>query len=266
VKFPHLVVARVAAAFPRYLGDAAQCADEILCNSECSGRDLRDFLESEGLPAPALSVVRLGCEIAAESAAPPSDSVAEVLESRYVLFVSTIERRKNHETLYRAYTRLADESEVDLPLLVFVGWIGWGVTELMSDLRADPRARRYVRVLSRVSDSDLARLYQNAYFTVYPSLYEGWGLPVAESLAYGKFCLASDAGSIPEVGGDLVEYVDPWDIPRWAQRLSWYFSHPEEVEKRAAAIRSSYRPSGWRETGAAVLSAADALAARGRRT
>ncbi|KQQ87764.1 glycosyltransferase family 1 protein [Massilia sp. Leaf139] len=261
IRLPHLCVADVAAKFSHYFLDVARCADRIVCISEYSRADLRKFLEASRVPVPALGVVRLGCEIASAGNTAPSAAVAEVLRRRFILFVSTIERRKNHETLYRAYTRMVDAGATDLPLLVFVGMAGWGMNDLMSDLKLDPRIRPYLRILNHVSDSDLARLYEHAYFTAYPSLYEGWGLPVAESLAYGKFCLASNAASIPEVGGELIEYVDPWDIPHWAERLHWYIEHPEAVAQREAAIRSGYRPASWTETGRTLVEAAYALQA-----
>jgi glycosyltransferase involved in cell wall biosynthesis len=262
IRLPHLCVGEVAVRFPRYFVDAAWCADKFLCNSECSRKDLEQFLEQMGAPVPALDVVRLGCVIAPESEAHPVAAVAEVLAHRFILYVSTIERRKNHETLYRAYTRLVDVGRSDLPLLVFVGMPGWGISDLTSDLHLDPRIQPYLRILDHVSDGDLARLYQSAFFAVYPSLYEGWGLPVAESLAYGKFCLASNAASIPEVGGDLVEYVDPWNVPGWADRMAWYFDHPSEITERENIIRSRYRATTWAETGADLLAAARDLQAR----
>lgn len=259
IRLPHLCIAEVAAKFPQYLADAAWCADEILCISDWSRHDLRQFLETVGAPVPTLDVVHLGCDITAVSEAPTSDDVAEVMEQRFIMFVSTIERRKNHETLYRAYTRLVDAGHADLPLLVFVGMSGWGVGDIMSDLKLDPRIVPYLRILNHVSDNDLARLYHSVYFTVYPSLYEGWGLPVAESLAYGRFCLASNAASIPEVGGDLIEYLDPWDVQAWSDRLLWYFNHPDEVKRQEVAIRSHYQPTSWQETAASIASAAEAL-------
>lgn len=256
IRLPHLCVADVAAKFSRYFLDVARCADRIVCISEYSRTDLRRFLEASKVPVPELGVIRLGCEIVHAADAVPSAPVAEVLGKRFILFVSTIERRKNHETLYRAYTRLVDAGVTNLPLLVFVGMAGWGMNDLMSDVKLDPRIRPYLRILNHVSDGDLARLYEHAYFTAYPSLYEGWGLPVAESLAYGKFCVASSAASIPEVGGELIEYVDPWDVPRWAERLRWYIEHPQDVEQRETAIRANYHPTSWKETGAGLVAAA----------
>lgn len=245
VKLPHLCVGDVAAAFARYFANVAWCADEVLCISECTRRDLGALLLELGTPVPRLSVIRLGCQLPPMAGDLVASDVAEVLGQRYVLFVSTIERRKNHETLYRAYTRLVDQGEANLPLLVFVGMPGWGVTDLLADLRLDPRTQGLIKMLNHVTDADLARLYQQAMFTVFPSLYEGWGLPVAESLAAGKFCLASNAASIPEAGGDLSEYLDPWDVPAWAERLLWYCRHAEALADKEARIRQTYQPMSW---------------------
>ncbi|WP_332876215.1 glycosyltransferase family 4 protein [Massilia sp. S19_KUP03_FR1] len=264
IRLPHLCVADVARKFPGYFLDVARCADEVVCISAYSRQDLRAYLEECQVALPELSLVRLGCEIGpvAPAQAPVAPAVAELLGQQYILFVSTIERRKNHETVYRAYTRLVDAGVQDLPVLVFVGMAGWGQAELMADLARDPRIRSCLRILNHVSDGDLALLYRHAYFTVYPSLYEGWGLPVAESLAYGKFCLVSNAASLPEVGGDLVEYIDPWDVPRWAERLQWYIANPDAVAQRSAAIRDQYRAPSWHATGATLVAAAEALQQR----
>jgi glycosyltransferase involved in cell wall biosynthesis len=256
VKFPHLCVADVAAKFAEYFTDLAWCADRICCISGCSRRDLTHLLDDLGAPIPQMEVVKLGCEIMSSDLDESAPDVSELLGSKYVLFVSTIERRKNHETIYRAYTRLIDSGVSELPLLVFIGMPGWGVRDLMADLRLDPRIQPYIRILNQVTDSDLVRLYRNAYFTVYPSLYEGWGLPVAESLANGKFCLASNVASIPEVGGDLIEYLDPWDVPAWAARLHWYIEHPDDLLQKEQRIKKEYVPATWQNCATSILETA----------
>jgi glycosyltransferase involved in cell wall biosynthesis len=96
-------------------------------------------------------------------------------------------------------------------------------------------------------------------FTVYPSLYEGWGLPVAESLTLGQFCIASSTSSLPEVGGDLIEYIDPWDVYKWAERIHWYATHPDELHQKKEAIRANYQPYQWQETGKIITDKALAL-------
>jgi glycosyltransferase involved in cell wall biosynthesis len=254
VKFPHLCVGDVAASFARYFANLAWCADEVLCISECSRNDLQALLGTLGTPVPNMSVIKLGCQLPVIAKDVIASDVAVLLGRRFVLFVSTIERRKNHETLYRAYTRLVDEGEANLPLLVFVGMPGWGVNDLMADLRYDSRTKDLIKFLHHVDDADLARLYQHALMTVFPSLYEGWGLPVAESLAASKCCLASGIASIPEVGGDLVEYVDPWDVPIWAERLRWYFNNPSWVADKESLIKANYKPVSWPECAEDVFS------------
>jgi len=235
----------------------------VLCISEYTRRDLQKLLVELDVPLPTMSLVRLGCQLpTVKFDAPIATDVKPYLSQRYILFVSTIERRKNQEVLYRAYARLVEQGETNLPLLIFVGVAGWGVDNLLSDIRLDPRTQKYIKILNCVEDSDLVRLYQNAYFTVYPSLYEGWGLPVAESLAIGKFCLASNATSIPEVGGDFLEYIDPWDVPRWAERLQWYFDHPELVNDLSSRISREYEPYSWGETASHIISKAQHLAVK----
>lgn len=256
VKLPHLCVAEVTAIFSRYFVNLAWCADEVLCISECTRKDLQTFLGGLGTPMPSMEVVKLGTEVGAITQEISAQDVTVVLNQRYILFVSTIERRKNHETIYHAYTRLITQGIVDLPLLVFVGMHGWGVNDFMTDLRLDPLIQNRIKVLNNVSASDLVKLYQQSYFTVFPSLYEGWGLPVGESLAFGKFCLASNAASIPEVGGDLVEYLDPRDVPTWATRMAWYISHPEEVRAREQRIAREYKVTSWSETAQYVFNRA----------
>ena len=260
VKFPHLCVGDVSSAFSRYFADAAWCADEFLCISRCSRNDLHSLLDELYTPIPQLSVVKLGCEFPKSVSEEHAPEVSELLGKPFLLFVSTIERRKSHETLYRAYTRLVDQGvTAALPLLVFVGMPGWGVNDLLNDIHLDPRTKDFIKILHHVSDSDLIALYEHALFTVYPSLYEGWGLPVAESLAKGKFCLASNAASIPEVGGNLIEYLDPWNVQEWADRIFFYIDNRQELSEKEEAIRSNYKPTKWQSTAGQIFSHAISL-------
>ena len=253
VTLPHLCVGDVAARFANYFSDVAWCADKILCISECTQRDLLALLSELGAPIPETTVVKLGCQVSHTLDADISAEVKAVLEGKFILFVSTIERRKNHEVLYRAYTRLVDKGVKDLPKLVFVGMPGWGVNDFLTDIGLDPRTKEYIRVLNNVSDSDLMRLYQGCTMTAFPSLYEGWGLPVAESLAAGKYCLASSAASVPEVGGDLLDYLDPWNISEWVDALEKYLFVPGELELKEAAIKQRYTPISWKETASKIF-------------
>lgn len=235
--------------FAAYLADIAWCADAVLCISECTRRDFHQVLQTLQAPQPPTHVIRLGSEIHRNDPAadePPAGLGHEQDSRPFVLFVSTIERRKNHDVLYRAWARLREQGRTPYRL-VFVGMLGWGVGDLMNDIRLDPRVARDIVILNRVTDAQLAWLYRHCAFTVFPSLYEGWGLPVVESLAWGKFCLSSNAASLPEAGEGWAEYLDPWDLPAWVERLGYYMEHSEEVAARNARIAREFRPTPWSE-------------------
>jgi glycosyltransferase involved in cell wall biosynthesis len=132
--------------------------------------------------------------------------------SEYVLCVGTVDQRKNSMALLTVWERLHARYAGALPLLVFAGRLGTGGTELRSRLAHSALLQRYVRIAHSPSDGDLIWLYRHSLFTVYPSLAEGWGLPVGESAWFGKYCVASSASSVPEVCGDLIDYADPTDL------------------------------------------------------
>ena len=256
VLLPHLCVGEVAGMFARYFVDVAWCADEVMCISRSSQRDFLSLVHETGAPEPKTRIVRLGSNLPEHQ---EESNIDDLVQDKYLLFVSTIERRKNHEVIYRAIAQLVEQGRTDLPKIVFVGMMGWGVADFLSDLRIDPRVRGRFIILNHVSDAQLSQLYSRSEFTLYPSLYEGWGLPLAESLAHGKFCLASNSSSLPEVGGSLVEYIDPWESRRWAERIAHYLDHPEELARREKAIRENYRAPTWSDTGRTVFEAAEQL-------
>lgn len=165
----------------------------------------------------------------------------------YVLFVSTIESRKNHLAALRAWSVLIARHGPDaVPDLVCVGNRGWLNDAVFARLESDLVLRRKVRMLSGVSDPDLANLYRASAFTLYPSQYEGWGLPVTESLSHGKAVLASDSSSIPEAGGDLAVYFRDGDQPGLTAALERMIFDVEERRRREARIAAEFRPRPWR--------------------
>lgn len=241
--------------FTAYLINLSWASDVIMCISKTTKNDLTKVLRAHGCRLPTLKVVRLGCALPRPTK-DPSEMIQEHLGTRYVLYVSTLEPRKNHEVLYRAYTRLVEYGIKDLPMLVFVGMKGWGVNELVEHIRLDPRTKDLIRILGPVDDSDLAHLYMNSLFCVYPSFYEGWGLPVAEALSYGKLVLCSDRPAIPEVGGEYVEYIDPWDARAWAEEILSYCGDDKKLRMREEKIRADYVPSSWGTTAQTILEVA----------
>jgi glycosyltransferase involved in cell wall biosynthesis len=168
------------------------------------------------------------------------------LPQRYVLFVSTIEIRKNHRLLVRIWRRLIERHGADaVPTLIFAGQIGWLVDDLLAELSASDYLGGKIMLMPGLSDAELRQAYRSSLFTVFPSLCEGWGLPIAESLMHGKFCVASNRTSIPEVGGDLVDYFDPANEDDVLAKIERLLLDPGYLKVREARLQTEYRPRTW---------------------
>lgn len=248
VNFPHLTVGDTRGIYGKYFSNVAWVSDNVICISESTRKDLTRLISDLGTPSPKLIINTLGCDII-ENDSGETNSLSKALEGkRFLLFVSTIERRKNHEVLYRAYARLISEGHTDLPLLIFVGMLGWGVSNFLDDLKFDHRVHEYIKIFSDVGDQELAWLYKNCLFTLYPSLYEGWGLPVVESLAHGKFCIASRESSVPEAGRNFCLYLDPWNVAAWQEAILDYSSNSSKLHERETHISQNFKPIPWEES------------------
>lgn len=262
VLYPQYCVSDVARRFTGYFIDVAEGSDLTLCISRQSEKDLKALLSSVGGVQVPTHIFPLGDNVQTV-AGEPSQAVAQLVQEPYILFVSTIERRKNHEVLYRAYHLLCAQGFKDkLPKLVFVGMPGWGVSELLMDMQLDPLVQGKIVQLNHVSDSDLSHLYQHAQFFVFPSLYEGWGLPVGEALAMGKAVLCSDRGSLPEVGGNLVKYVDPWSPHAWAEAILTLSTDKGALASIEADVQAHYSIRTWQDACHSVKGALDQLIAQ----
>jgi len=176
------------------------------------------------------------------------------LPKHHVLFVSTIEVRKNHRLLVRIWRRLLERHGADaVPSLIFAGQIGWLVDDLLADLVACDYLGGKIVLMPGLSDAELRQAYRSSQFTVFPSLCEGWGLPIAESLMHGKFCVASNRTSIPEVGGDLVDYFDPANEDDVLAKIERLLLDPAYLKAREARLEAEYRPRTWTDCVQALI-------------
>jgi glycosyltransferase involved in cell wall biosynthesis len=154
----------------------------------------------------------------------------------FVLAVGTLEPRKNLPRLVAAYGRLDRELQERHPLVV-VGALGWETGETLDALRS---LGTRCKMLGYVSDAALAELYRRCAVFCYPSLGEGFGLPVLEAMAAGAAVLTSNVSSLPEVGGDAVEYVDPSDTASIASGIGRLLT---DQSRRAELSQSAVRRS-----------------------
>ncbi len=232
-------------------GTLAVC-DTVFAISRATATDVEGYARGRGirLPGPVVAVP-LGSELRQPPGArgrhlPPRGS--------YVLMVSTIEARKNHLLLFRVWRRLLDEVPPDrVPTLVFAGRIGWLVADLMQQIANTDNLGGKLVIIEGPSDADLAALYDGCLFTVFPSFFEGWGLPVTESLGFGKPCLIANRTSLPEAGGDLVRSFDPDNLNDAYTVIRDVIDDPAGLADWEARIRREFRPVPWSATVDALL-------------
>ena len=139
-------------------------------------------------------------------------------DSNYILTVCTIEPRKNHIRLTQAWKQVYDKLKLHKPKLVIVGKKGWG-EEYQKNLSITSAHLESLIFTGFVEDDDLPVLYSGSVFSIYPSCYEGFGLPVLESIKCGTFCLTSNTSSMPEVTGNGVPSVNPYSIDDIAEKI-----------------------------------------------
>ena len=186
VRFPFWFNDGYAPIFNQNLAVLLANADRILAISEWTKEDIEHFRDvTPEMFIPSVGVFRLGDQInitlKREKIAHEKTALipGDLVELGFVLCVGAIYPRKNHKLLYDAWIKLAAKMGSRCPKLVLVGGVVWNGEDLARALRADARLMDRVVILDNIEDADLAWLYQNCLFTVYPSLYEGWGLPVA---------------------------------------------------------------------------------------
>lgn len=185
------------------------------------------------------------------------------LPPRYLLYVGTIEPRKNVGMLLRAYGALPHELRERCPLVLAGGW-GWNAGDVARSLEDEGRSRGVLH-LGYVAEQHLAALYNGARALVYPSLYEGFGMPPVEMMACGGAVLASTAGALVETVGEWAHLVDPEDLDGWREALirvieddDWWYSLRRGVVEAASSF-------SWEQCAADTLKVYRALSGEEKR-
>jgi glycosyltransferase involved in cell wall biosynthesis len=202
------------------------------------------------LPPPATGVVRLATDFDV-SVKPRVTARLErhKLEPRgFALMVSTLEPRKNHWLAYQLWQRLAQRRQERTIPLILVGEPGWQKNDRLAAMMHDRRMwGTHVRWLQGASDEELAWLYSNAAFTLYPSEFEGWGLPITESLAFGTHCLAADNTSLKEASQGLAWHADILDGSAWLGEIERCIADAAYLSSKRADIRARFVKRRWKD-------------------
>ena len=250
---PQWVEIALQRRFGRWLDGVLANADLLLTISEHSRATLLRLAAERRIAMPPVHVLHLGSGFPALAAADASAADPRLPEP-FVLYVSTIEARKNHALLLRIWRQLLAKHRVAaVPSVAFAGRRGWLVDDVMAGLSREGPLRDKVAIVSGLSDAEVAAAYRRCLFTVFPSLMEGWGLPVAESLGQGKLCVASNRGAIPEAGGDLVDYFDPDNDAEALAAVERAIFDRDYRAAREVRIRAEFRPRSWGDCAAALI-------------
>ena len=230
--------------------------DVVFAISRATAADVEAYARESGvvLPGP-VTPIPIGTGFGSQSQhASTSHCRALPAVSSYALFVSTIEARKNHTLLFRVWRRLLEDLPAErVPTLVFAGHIGWLVDDLMRQIANTDHLNGKLVVIEDPTDAELAMLYRGCLFTVFPSFHEGWGLPVTESLAFGKPCIISNRTSLPEAGGRLVRSFDPDNLHDAYQVIRQVIDDRPGLARWEAEVRREFKPVPWSATVEAIL-------------
>ena len=241
--------------FTQWLRDMSQIASGFIANSEATKADLLAYFQAYAPASKPCKVVRLAHEFIMPTPTPQLDGIepdfldikhravgaigARVYNAArvpYVLCVGMIESRKNIWTLVNVWKSLYEELGNNTPRLVFAGRQGQLKEDFDEFLSGTGNLYGFIRIVERPSDSELLYLYQHCMFSVCVSYYEGWGLPIGEALWLGRPVVCSNTSSMPEVGGEFADLVNPHSPESVQAGIRRMIVDADYREARAAAI------------------------------
>lgn len=233
VRFPEFHPAPRVAFLHRALPQSLRRANMLITGAESVRKEIIDYF---GWPPDRIHVIQHGVDTSVFRPRTTTElksvlSSVGLLPGSYTLFVGTIEPRKNLERLLDAYETLPGNTRKRWPL-VLGGSEGWRSAAIHAKIQKAVEAG-WCRYLHYVPHELLPHLYSGSRLFVYPSLYEGFGLPPLEAMASGVPVVVSNTSSLPEVVGDAALLVDPWDTDALADALRRGLEH---VEWRTATV------------------------------
>jgi glycosyltransferase involved in cell wall biosynthesis len=263
ILFPEFLPRPAAFTYARsFIRVAVRRARRVIAVSHTTARDLRRLF---GAPDARLEVIPHGVDrIFLEAGRESIDAQVRQrfgVSPPYLLHVGNHKPHKNAEGLLKAYQMLALDRRGEPPPLVMVG--GFSPDGELAQRAAAMGLAGRVRCLGHVSRTELAALFRGATVFAYPTLYEGFGLPVLEAMACRTPVVAGDIGAVREVAGDAVIRVNPRDVGELAAAIRRLLEHPDLREQLADRGRARARTFSWRRAAEALLAVYRAVEAEG---
>ncbi len=254
LRFPEFCAPDLVRIFRAWVDDILPRCAAIFAISQATAADTTARLgELRGANPPPVRPLPMGTGF---GAGPQTDQHSPRLPpaGSYALIVGTIEARKNHLLAFRAWRRLLGELPAgQVPTLVFAGRAGWMVADLMQQIANTDHLDGRLVIIADPTDAEISALYQGCLFTLFPSYAEGWGLPVSESLAFGKPCLCANRTSLPEAGAGLARLFDPDDLNDLVTQVRALITSPDDLADWTAQVRARFQPVSWDATARALI-------------
>ncbi len=265
LRYPETHPADRVENFRRMLPDAIERASRIIVDSEFVGREVMEMFRVD--PARVCPIhLGVSAEYRPRTAEETSGCMARygLQRGQYIFAVGTLEPRKNLIQAVEAHSRLPESTRRRAPL-VLAGAKGWITGDLEAKLEAAERSGD-VRWLGYVPAADLPLLYAAARFLVYPSIYEGFGLPVLEAMASGIPVITSNQASLPEVAGDAALMVEPRDGDGLREAMLRFVENDDEVRRHVELGYAQAARFTWHACAQRTIAVyRDALRAAGRK-
>jgi len=246
--FPETVDYKVRLILAAFLKRSIKLANSIVADSRSTAKDLvRFFPESEGK----IQIIYPGVdhEIFRPMYIGEENLFSVLGTTEYILSLSTLEPRKNIQTLLKAYIILLKEKGPRVPDLVVIGPKGWKIEGLFKEYEDLPQGlKRKIKFPGYLPRELLPLIYSACKVFAFPSLYEGFGLPVLEAMACGAPVIASKTSSIPEVGGEAVIYVDPLNPEEIAKVISEVLDSSSLRDELKAKSLERAKNFSWEKT------------------
>ncbi|UVK51775.1 glycosyltransferase [Mesorhizobium sp. AR02] len=254
IDFPQFVGPHHARGFVRNTAWQLDNAQLLVCVSKYTADRVKCHAKTSGVGrVPQVAVASPGAFLREGVTDREMSVERQNRDRKFVLYCSTIEIRKNHILLLKVWHRLLPLLGERLPTLVLCGRWGWMYEELTAFMAQHPELAEHVQFRSNLSDRELAELYRDAEFSVYPSAVEGWGLGAAECLDFGLPVLISDAPSLTEATQGLMPTIPARDVEAWCAAVAKACTDPVWLAELRHMIASRYRPIREREFFATIV-------------
>lgn len=261
ILFPQYCHKDTVYRFLDYLTAVLTYSDIIFVNAKNTKKDLEVLLTKIGKPLKRIEVVTLGADFSKNSETEYSDvredAVAAAGKGRYLLTVGTIEPRKNHKYLLDCFDEYLFKQDINL---IIAGREGWNVADFMKRMKAHPQFNERLFFIEKADDRTIDYLYRHAFMFVFPSFYEGFGLPIIEAMERNVVTVASDIEVFREVGGDYCHYIDIQDTGSLAKLVTQFLRDPDMLCKQKNML-ANYRKPKWDASVAKVKAIIDSTKA-----